>query len=185
MSSQATTLERPRLDDSLRQYSSQLDETRGPLRTTADGNLLNEDTGDWLLLDTPPHDDIDQDMNKARPKGPAISLPESKNGATGLDNPRARKPLMRLLRNKLSGSDRLPADCEDAEDLTRRKLRAEMDEARKKDENKVQMKILMEIQKHYGLQIGQYVGKDWFEHALIDAKYWKMVLDKASELGGE
>lgn len=82
MTSQNTTSKHPRLDDSLREYLSLLDETCGPLRTTTDGNLLEEDTGDWLLLDTPPHDVQGKEMEKAKSKGPALSLPESKNGAT-------------------------------------------------------------------------------------------------------
>lgn len=182
MASQGPTPERPRLDDSLRQYSSKLDQTRGPLGTTTDGNLIDEDTGDWLVLDTPPHDDEDKDAKKARAQGPAIGLPESKNGATGLDNPRARKSLMRLLRNRVSGSDRLPLKREDAEGIARRELRTLMEEVREKNEEKVDMNILTEIQKHYGLQMGQSLGGDWFEHALIDANFRVVVLYKAMEL---
>lgn len=187
MASQNTTPERPRLDDSLRQYSSKLDETRGPLRTTADGNLIDEDTGDWLILDTPPHDDENKDAGKGKAPGPAIGLPESKNGATGLDNPRARKPLMRLLRNRFSGSDRLPVEQENAEVMAKRKFHAEMKEVREKNGKKVDLNILVQIQKHYAPQIGQILGGDWFEHALMDVKFWTTVLDTAlsMEIGGE
>ncbi|OAL01896.1 hypothetical protein IQ06DRAFT_292687 [Phaeosphaeriaceae sp. SRC1lsM3a] len=55
---------------------------------------------------------------------------------------------MRVLRNRLSGSDRLPTEQEDAEELARRKLHADMEEARDKDAEKVDMKILTEIQEH-------------------------------------
>lgn len=204
MASENPPSERPRLDDRLRQYSSKLDELQGPLRTTSDGNLIDEDTGDWLILDTPPHDDGDKEMEKK--KGPAIGLPESKNGATGLDNPRARKPLMRLLRNRFSGSDRLPVEQEGPEVVAKRKFNEQLKEAREQKGDKVDMNILTEIQKHYGSQIGQSLGGDWFEvrfrcarctcetlltfhalkHALVDAKFWRTVLDKASsmEFGG-
>jgi hypothetical protein len=91
---------RPRLPDDLRQYSSKLDQVRGPLRTTSDGKLVGEDTGDWLVLDTPPHDA--ENLLRNETKAPSISLPEAKNGATGLENSRARDPLGRILREGLS-----------------------------------------------------------------------------------
>jgi hypothetical protein len=75
---------RSRLPDDRRQYSSKLDQVRGPLRTTSDGNLVGEDTGDWLVLDTPPHDA--ESLIRREKEGPSVSLPEAKNGATGLEN---------------------------------------------------------------------------------------------------
>lgn len=127
---QVSTPSRPRLTDSIYHYSSRLDITQGALRTTTDGNLLGEDTGDWLMLETPPHNEEDQEIAKQRDEKaaerPPISLPEAKNGATGLDNPRARKPLFRLLRNKLSGSDRPPAEKEDPKIKAKKQLHADM-----------------------------------------------------------
>jgi len=106
------------LSDTLSDYTSLLDSTHGPLRTTSDGNLVEEDSGDWLVLATPPHSQSARNFavtkcSRADAKTlPAIGLPESKNGATGLDDPRARKSLVRLLKNKWTGSDRLLVEVE-------------------------------------------------------------------------
>ncbi|KAI1522384.1 Atrophin-1 multi-domain protein, partial [Pyrenophora tritici-repentis] len=103
-----------RLTDLFTDYASVLDTTRGPLRTTSDGNLIAEVSGDWLVLATPPHSADDRELallKKPQPatKLPTLWMPECKNGATAFDNPRTRKPLARLLRNKWTGSDRPPA----------------------------------------------------------------------------
>lgn len=55
MSSPDIPTRRPRLPDGIQHYSSKLDQSKGPLRTTADGDLMEDDTGDWLVLDTPPN----------------------------------------------------------------------------------------------------------------------------------
>jgi hypothetical protein len=80
---------RARLPTFMRQYSSKLDQMRGPLRTTSDGNLVYEDTGDWLVLDTPSHD-AENPSQKEKKNAPTIDLPEAKNGATGDERPRKR-----------------------------------------------------------------------------------------------
>ncbi|KAF2826326.1 hypothetical protein CC86DRAFT_417410, partial [Ophiobolus disseminans] len=156
--------------------------------TTSDGNLVNEDTGDWLVLATHPHDtehrEIAAQKGRIIPQGPVISLPEAKNGATGLDNPRARKPLMRLLRNKFSGSDRPLTEAEDPVVLARKKLRSDFADRRAKG-GKVDTKVLGEIQNHYALQIGQSLRGDWFEHALVEHEFWLELLDKVSKMGPE
>jgi hypothetical protein len=88
------------------------------LRTTSNGNLVNEDTGDWLVLRTPPHDWEDLEIvmkNKEVAKGPSIGLPESENRTTGLDGPRAHESLGRLWRNKWHRFDYLPAQVENIE----------------------------------------------------------------------
>jgi hypothetical protein len=177
---------RPRIPAAARRYSSKLDATYGALRTTSDGNLLDEDTGDWLILDTPPHSQEDRDIAAQKDKNqkntPAISLPEAKNGATGLDNPRARKPLVRLLWNKLTGSDRAPQEeAEDVGVVAKRRLRDEMVEVRKV-EGKMDMRVLVGIQKHYASDVEQSLGGDWFEHALVDQEFWLQVLDRALKM---
>ncbi|RMZ67250.1 hypothetical protein GMOD_00001148 [Pyrenophora seminiperda CCB06] len=114
-SSPESPLKPQRQSATFSEWSSILDQTRGPLRTTSDGNLIEEESGDWLILATPPHSRDDRELalqkhpNKAV-KIPAIGLPESKNGATGLDDPRTRKPLARILKNMWTGSDRLPVE---------------------------------------------------------------------------
>ncbi|KAF2031574.1 hypothetical protein EK21DRAFT_38043, partial [Setomelanomma holmii] len=163
---------RLRLPTYAQSFSSKLDQSNTPLRTTSDGKLIDEDTGDWLVLDTPPHDSEDREIawkNKKVTRGPLIGLPESKNGATGLDDPRARKPLARLLRNKWHGFDRLPAHEEDPEILERKKLRAEIMQYLRQENlrvPKVDMRLLSEVQKYYTAPLGQKIGGDWFEHAL-------------------
>ena len=173
-----TSPKRPRLNDSVYHFASKLDQTQGALRTTSDGNLIDEDTGDWLVLDTPAHEPEITSL-----KGPTIGLPESKNGATGLDNPRARKSLVRLLRNKILGSDRLPPEEEDPEVVARKKLLEEIGQIREGASGKVDMSLLGEVQKHYGDNMGHCLGGDWFEHALVDEEFRGRVLDKVLEIG--
>ena len=154
MSTEASTLSRPRISAAAGQYSSKLDATQGALRTASDGNLVSETTGDYIVLTTPPHDqedrEIAQQKSKKTSKGPAIiGLPEAKNGATALDDPCARKPFLKILRNRFSGSSRPPVDVEDPEVVARRKLRARVVQQREKA-GKVDVKILGEIQKYHG-----------------------------------
>lgn len=39
-----------------------------------------------------------------------VNAPEAKNGGTGADDPRARKPVSRVIKNWMTGSNRLPQD---------------------------------------------------------------------------
>jgi hypothetical protein len=61
----------------LLRYSSKLDQMRGPLHTTSEGNLVDEYTGDWLVLETPPHDAEDRMQNEKK-NALAIDFPEAK-----------------------------------------------------------------------------------------------------------
>lgn len=171
---------RPRIPHEARRYSSKLDATHGALRTTSDGNLVDEDTGDWLLIDTPPHDQEDREMtmqiDKKIAKGPAISLPEAKNGATGLNNPRTRKPFMRLLRNKILGSDRPAQEFEDPAVLAKRILRSEI-LARQDEKEGIDMRILEKTRMCYDKEMSERLGTDWFEHALVKHDFWLQVQD--------
>jgi hypothetical protein len=56
-----------RLVGEFNRYTSPLDETRVLLRTTSDGNLLEEESGDWLVLDKPPHDAEDRELESQSP----------------------------------------------------------------------------------------------------------------------
>jgi hypothetical protein len=180
---------RPRLPEDVRQYSFKLDATKGPLRTTVDGDLMEEDTGDWLVLDTPPHHAKDRELtlqsDKQATNSFTIGLLEAKNGATGLDNLRARKSLMRLLRNKLHGLDRPPVEEESPEVLARRKLQHEVKEIRESNSPKADMIVLSKIRENYTLELGPSLGGDWFEHAMMDEKFWLLVLDRVLELDTE
>ncbi|KAH7089597.1 hypothetical protein FB567DRAFT_590407 [Paraphoma chrysanthemicola] len=158
---------RPRLPDEVRSYTSKLDQYNVSLRTTSDGNLVNEDTGDWL--------------NKTAAKGPSIGLPESKNGATGLDPPRARKPLGRLLRNKWHHFDRLPPENEHPQTLGQERLQRDVSALLQQANPAVDIGVLSEIQMHHGQRIGKKFGGDWFEHALNDRDFWQHVLVEALE----
>ncbi|KAH4084954.1 hypothetical protein HBH98_232430 [Parastagonospora nodorum] len=82
----------------------------------------------------------------------------------------AQKPLERLLCNRNSSSGRLPIEQGDAEGLAKSMLHAETEEARAKDAEEADTKMLMETQK-----LGGYP----FEHAFVDAKGWKLPLPSA------
>jgi hypothetical protein len=187
MSSQdGTPSRRSRLPDSARYHASKLDKSQGPLRSTSDGNLIEEETGDWIILDTPPHSEEDRGIalakNKSARKGPSLTLPESKNGATGLDNPRARKPIRRLIRNKLSGSDRPPTDTEDTTGTGKETLQPETSEQSKNSDHGANMPMMGEIKQYYGERIAQELGSDWLEHALADGEFYLQVLNKILEV---
>jgi hypothetical protein len=174
---------RTRLPDSLRQYSSKLDDLRGPLRTTSDGNLVDEDTGDWLVLDTPSHDAEDR-IQKATKDVPAIDLPEAKNGATGNVHPRKRMSLGQYVSSQwLRGNGRTPVAEEDPETAARRRLHNSITAGRSSGELKVNMQVLEEVRKLYTLEIGPKLGGDWFEHALVERKFWLRLLEEVAEMG--
>lgn len=186
MPSPETKSPRSRLSDIIYQYSSLLDESRGPLRTTADGNLIKEDSGDWLLLDTPPYDLEDRqlaskDTTKAT-KTPAIGLPESKNGATGFDDPRARKPLARLIKNKWTGSDRLFARDPEMASLSRPQVQRKAKDALASLGEKANLELLDEIRHVFGKEMIQFMGDNWYRHVQIDIAYWDEMLQAITEM---
>jgi hypothetical protein len=171
---------------------SQRPRPKRPLRTTADRGLIEEDTGDWLVLDTPPCNSKDgkislqSDQKPATAKSPAIGLPEAKNGATGLDNPRTRKPIMRLLRNKFYGLDRPSVKGEEnSQVVSKKKLCNEIKELREKGVRKADMMTLNMIREYCTMQRSKSLGGDWFERAMTDNKFWLLVLEKVSELCAE
>ncbi|KAF2243501.1 hypothetical protein BU26DRAFT_466178 [Trematosphaeria pertusa] len=180
---------RARLPSFAMQYTSALDKTRGPLRTTSDGNLIAEDTGDWLLLDTPPHDaedrvDLAAKANTARRRssanGPVIGMPEAKNGATGLDDPRRRKPVARVLRNRITGSDRLPPPGLGKEENgvpSLEELREVIRERRRDMDERVEKSVLRGIARHLGPVVEREFGEGWAERARGDRGVFRRVLD--------
>ncbi|KAH8726120.1 hypothetical protein GQ44DRAFT_759126 [Phaeosphaeriaceae sp. PMI808] len=191
MSSQPA--KRNRLPADLDQYSSVLDHTKGPLRTTADGNLIQEESGDWLVLEEPPHnleDRIialkkDKGAAKGPAKGPAIGLPESKNGANGLDNPRTSAPMARILRNRLSKSIRKLDDKAKLDLLAKKKLRSEIIIQQYQPIGTTDLKVLEKIRENYGLRISQCLGGDWFKRSLLDGEFLQQVLGKALAMNDE
>jgi hypothetical protein len=76
--------QRPRVPQGAMYTASALDKKRGPLRTTSDGNLIEEETGDWLFLDTK---EVGQ---RPSPRRAREGLPEAKNGANGMVAPRKK-----------------------------------------------------------------------------------------------
>ena len=177
---------RRRLPDTVCEYSSKLDNTQGPLRTTSDGNLIDESTGDWLVLDTPPHDREDREValqhGQSRAMRPAVGLPESKNGATGLDDPRARKSIARLIKNKISGSNRPPMEGVDSAVSEKKAVQVRAARQYRSKVEKVEMRLLGDMRHWFGAEIAKELGGDWFEHALIDGAFWLQVLEKVSSL---
>ncbi|CAE7195187.1 hypothetical protein PTNB73_08484 [Pyrenophora teres f. teres] len=158
-----------RLTDPFSDYASVLDSTRGPLRTTSDGNLLEEESGDWLILATPPHSADDRELallqtSKPTTKLPVLWMPECKNGATAFDNPRTRKPLARLLRNKWTGSDRSPA----VEPKTNREeLREEAARALVGKGERVDEVLLGRIRENFDTEMKVELGRHWYERAVV------------------
>jgi hypothetical protein len=111
---------RSRLSDYAMQYTSRRDLHDGPHRTTTDGDLLSAETGDFIVLDDPSACSSNK-RNAILPKpktkkiGPAIPLPEAKNGATGWDKPREPKPLSRVVWNYVTRSNQPPVEKHEEE----------------------------------------------------------------------
>jgi len=161
--------------DTFSDYTSLLDSTHGPLRTTSDGNLVEEESGDWLVLATPPHSRSDRDLAIEKcsradaEKLPAIGLPESKNGATGLDDPRARKSLVRLLKNKWTGSDRLPVEVKKNEEENKQ-AEAGPVAARALDgerERRTDRALFAAVRNVHDEEMREEMGKFWYERAFF------------------
>ncbi|KAL1602327.1 hypothetical protein SLS60_005742 [Paraconiothyrium brasiliense] len=91
--------------------TSQVEETSGLLRAASDGKILEEQTGDIVHLDIP---DDEAQQYYAEVNSHAIArkyaIPELKNGATANEDPRARKPIARVIKNWWTGSSRPPRD---------------------------------------------------------------------------
>ncbi|KAF1966456.1 hypothetical protein BU23DRAFT_574072 [Bimuria novae-zelandiae CBS 107.79] len=94
---------------------SEIEAKDGVLRTTSDGplggNIIEESTGDIVELNSP--DDAAQKYYEETDKNAStrrINAPEAKNGGTLQDDPRARKPIGRVLKNWWTGSSRPPPD---------------------------------------------------------------------------
>ncbi|EDU46613.1 conserved hypothetical protein [Pyrenophora tritici-repentis Pt-1C-BFP] len=176
-----------RLTDLFTDYASVLDTTRGPLRTTSDGNLIAEVSGDWLVLATPPHSADDRELallKKPQPatKLPTLWMPECKNGATAFDNPRTRKPLARLLRNKWTGSDRPPA----VEPKTNREeVREEAAKALVGKGERVDEGLLGRIKEEFDTQMREELGIHWYERAVVGLVSREEVLRVVAGLGME
>jgi hypothetical protein len=94
---------RPKLPESFHQYTSRLDATKGPIRATSDGILVEENTGDYVDLDFPPHN---RDLREPAPttdrsatRAPIVELPEASNGGTGLEDPRKRRSVKQFFKD--------------------------------------------------------------------------------------
>ncbi|KAL5404630.1 hypothetical protein PMIN04_012553 [Paraphaeosphaeria minitans] len=89
--------------------SSRLEGLNGVLRVDSDGKIISEETGDLVHLDIP-DDEAQQYYSEVDPHALSrrFAIPEMKNGATALDDPRARKPILRVVKNWLTGSSKPP-----------------------------------------------------------------------------
>lgn len=105
----STTESGPATEYAIWKTSSRVEEENGILRLDSDGKIVEEDTGDLVHLDIP-DDEAQQYYAEVDPHALSrrFAIPENKNGATGLDNPRARKPVMRVVKNWLTGSSKAP-----------------------------------------------------------------------------
>jgi hypothetical protein len=170
---------RARLPTFMRQYSSKLDQMRGPLRTTSDGNLVYENTGDWLVLDTPSHD-AENPSQKEKKNAPTIDLPEVKNGATGDERPRKRMLFSQYVSHSLFRRKQVVSGDPDT---LMRKLHGWVEDLQDRGESKVDMQVLEMARRYYGFKIAQMLGGDWFEHALVNQKFWSRVLEEVARMG--
>ncbi|KAK7180406.1 hypothetical protein PSPO01_13563 [Paraphaeosphaeria sporulosa] len=104
-----TTTNSSATDCGIWNMASRLDKTKGILRVDSDGRIIEEDTGDIVNLDVP-DDEAQQYYSEVDPYATSrrFAIPEMKNGATALDDPRARKPMLRVVKNWLTGSSKPP-----------------------------------------------------------------------------
>jgi hypothetical protein len=166
----------------LLRYSSKLDQMRGPLHTISEGNLVDEYTGDWLVLETPPHDAEDRMQNEKK-NALAIDFPEAKNGTTGEEHLRQRMSLGQYMSDSLFSRKQVVS--EDPHTLTRRKLYGWVEESQDRRGLRIDMQVLEVARKCYGLKIGLKLGGDCFEHALVERKVWVKGLEEVAGLGPE
>ena len=157
-------------------YTAKLDMLHGPLRTTSDGGLIDEDTGEWLKLDTFAENTTHKHAAIVTdgPNSPWIAMPEAKNGATGLDPPRARKSIHRVFRNWLTGSSKPPAEevrqlfilgtkppsFENLKEMVR--LRRHI------RDKETCSRVLDVLKKFWGEALDDMHGRIWFERAKSD-----------------
>ena len=103
MSPSDTSASRPKLLESVHQYSLRLDVSQGPLRATSDGVLVKEQTGDYVNLELPPRNcDAREPVHTtgmATATAPIIELPEASNGGNGLEDPRKRKSVGQVFKD--------------------------------------------------------------------------------------
>ncbi|KAF2443293.1 hypothetical protein P171DRAFT_473620 [Karstenula rhodostoma CBS 690.94] len=167
--------------------TSLTDETHGPLRIDTDGTLIPEATGDLIHLDTPTPD-AQEYYTAVNPHAPSrrFAIPEAKNGATGLDDARARKPIARVVKNWLTGSSRAPVEAPqwvfgtalgrwspwNAGRKPGRVMFGAMVEARKHEGGRgARGDMVKVLEKWFAGEVGGRFGKGWAERAVEDEKF--------------
>ncbi|KAF2006171.1 hypothetical protein P154DRAFT_615531 [Amniculicola lignicola CBS 123094] len=91
-------------------HRSKLDDLRGPIRSDSMGDLVEEETGDWLDLAAATALPASRSKSARGPPNPYLQ--ERKNGGTGWDDARKPKTFSRLLKNWWTGSSRPPREDE-------------------------------------------------------------------------
>lgn len=158
---------------------SKVEENEGILRTTSDGHLggrvIEEETGSIIALNKP--DDADQkhyaETNKLAPVK-RINAPESKNGGRGDDDPRARKPIHRVLKNWMTGSNRPPPEeplqIFQVGDNEPSKANFEEMIKTRRHQGGAEVRFIMQkiIKQFWGAEVAKRFGEDWVDRTDAD-----------------
>jgi hypothetical protein len=119
-------------------------------------------------------------MQNEKENAPAIDFPKAKDGAIGGEHLRQRMSLGQYMSDSLFS--RKQVDSEDPDTL-KRKLHGWVEDLQDRGESRIDMQVLEVARKYYGLRIEQKLGGDWFEHALVERKFWSRVLEEVTEMG--
>lgn len=158
---------------------SRVEENQGILRMTSDGHLggkiIDEETGSIIALNKP--DDADQKhYEETHELAPVkrINAPESKNGGRGDDDPRARKPIHRVLKNWMTGSSRPPPE----EQLQifqvghNEPSKANFEEMVKtrRHQGGAEVRFIMQkiVKQFWGAEVAKRFGEDWVDRTDAD-----------------
>lgn len=138
---------------------------------TSSAHRSDDDDGDWFILDAP------QSRHSLRypDPGPFLAMPEAKNGATALDDPRVPKPITRVIKNRLTGSHRPPKGLPPG--LTESIVR--WDNSRDVAAGR---RILASVRSYWGDFVERTVGEGWMERASLDVEALVEVMGLAKRI---
>lgn len=155
--------------------TSHLEVIQGPLRAASDGKLVEEQTGDIIHLDTPDHEAqkhyLENDIHASTRR---FAIPEMKNGATALDDPRARKPIARVLKNWWTGSSRPPHDKAHEifmvgdKEPNKAKVEEMVELRRYEGGANIRYTMIKIMKRFWGEKLAEEFGRDWAEKADVD-----------------
>ncbi|KAJ4348850.1 uncharacterized protein N0V89_010229 [Didymosphaeria variabile] len=170
--------------------TSKVEETSGPIRAASDGKIFEEQTGDIIHLDIP---DDEAQQYYAEFDGHAdirkYAIPELKNGATAAEDPRARKPITRVIKNWWTGSSRAPRNkpqwifqVADVKPTTH--ILNEMVQTRRHQGGADVRRTMIKIMKRFwNAHLVQEFGHDWASKADERDEQMKEMEDFLIELG--